>query len=194
LWIVAAALDVCLPMKFFRHHFFALYAPVCLGGALALAAVAAGRRKIFAFGILTLLVTAMPAWVMGVVRSAPWKGVDAPREIAQFFRQAGVGDGDVYVYRYHPIVYALARIRPPTPYVMTLELAEFSKSAHVDGTAEVRRVMNNRPRFVIQSRALHDAPTHGAVDDLMTRRLDDYRLVREFVDDADRSVVRLYER
>ena len=27
LWIVAAALDVCLPMKFFRHYFFALYPP-----------------------------------------------------------------------------------------------------------------------------------------------------------------------
>jgi hypothetical protein len=194
LWIVAAALDVCLPMKFFRHHFFALYAPVCLGGALALAEIAAGRRKTLAYGILMLLVTAIPAWAMGVVRASPWKATDAPREIAAFVRQAGAGDGDVYVYRYHSIVYALARIRPPTPYVMTLELAEFSKSAHVDGVAEIRRIMDNRPQFVIQARALHDAPATGAVDDLMTRSLDDYRLVREFVDDANRSVVGLYER
>ena len=78
LWLVAAVLDVCLPMKFFRHHFFALYPPVCLGGALALAAVAAGQRKTFAFGIVLLLITAVPAWAMGVFRASPWAAADVP--------------------------------------------------------------------------------------------------------------------
>jgi 4-amino-4-deoxy-L-arabinose transferase-like glycosyltransferase len=193
LWLVAAVLNVCLPMKFFRHHFFALYPPVCLGGALALAAVAVDRRK-SALGIVVLLITAVPAWAMGVVRASPWAEVDVPRAIAKLVREAGARDADLYVYRYHPTVYALARLRPPTPYVMTLELSEFSESAHVDGITELRRVMEARPRFVIRPISVHDAWVTGAADDQMTRSLSNYRLIREFVDAADRSVIGVYER
>jgi hypothetical protein len=194
LWIAAAVADVCLPMKFFRHHFFALYPPVSLGGALAVAAMAEGQRKSFAPGLVAVLITAVPAWVMGIARASPWAGSDVPRAIAKLVREAGAGDADIYVYRYQPTVYALAGVRPPTPYVMTLELSEFSESAHVDGAAELRRVMETMPRFVIRPIAVHDAWVAGAADDQMSVSLGNYRLIREFVDAADRSVVGVYER
>jgi 4-amino-4-deoxy-L-arabinose transferase-like glycosyltransferase len=193
LWIVAAAVDVCLPMKFFRHYFFAFYPPVCLGGVLALYSFAAGRRKPFANGIVVLLATAVPLWVMGALRAAPWTGEDIPRTIAGIIREAGAVDGDLYVYRYQPTVYALARLRPPTPYVMTLELSEFSESAHVDGIKEVQRVMAGQPRFVIKPVEALGGQA-GAVDDVLNRSLTHYRLVHTFIDNADRSVVHMYER
>jgi 4-amino-4-deoxy-L-arabinose transferase-like glycosyltransferase len=193
LWIIAAALDVCLPMKFFRHYFFALYPPICMSAALALDALTAGSRKRFAYGLVVLLATAAPAWLMGVVRASPWSGEDVPRTIAQVVRQAGGRNGDLYVYRYQPTVYALARLRPPTPYVMTLELSEFSESAHVDGTAEVNRIMQARPRFVVKPEGTLSGRA-AAVDEEVTRSLAHYRLVRRFNDRADRSVIGLYER
>jgi 4-amino-4-deoxy-L-arabinose transferase-like glycosyltransferase len=193
LWIVAAALDVCLPMKFFRHYFFALYPPVCLGAALALDALAAGQRRPFVYGLIALLATAAPTWVKGFVRLAPWAGQDVPRTIAEIVQQAGAQDGDLYVYRYQPSVYALARLRPPTPYVMTLELSEFSQSAHVDGIKEIQRIMAGQPRFIVKPEGTLGGRA-GAVDQVLTRSLAQYRLVRTFQDGPDRSVIDLYER
>jgi hypothetical protein len=192
LWIVAAALDVCLPMKFFRHYFFALYPPVCLGATLALDALAAGRRAPFACGLVALLATPITLWVMGVVRAAPWAGEDVPHTIAEIVQQAGARDGDLYVYRYQPDVYALARLRPPTPYVMTLEISEFSRSAHTDGVAEMKQIMGGRPRFVVKSEGTL-AGSAEAVDDILTRSLTQYGLIRTFQDSSDRSVIDLYE-
>jgi Dolichyl-phosphate-mannose-protein mannosyltransferase len=192
LWIAAAALDVCLPMKFFRHYFFALYPPVCLGATLALDALAAGRRKPFAYGLVALLATPITLWVMGVARAAPWAGQDVPHTIAEIVQQAGARDGDLYVYRYQPVVYALARLRPPTPYVMTLEISEFSESAHTDGVAEMQRIMADRPRFVVKSEETLDGAAK-AVDDVLTRSLTQYSLIRTFQDSADRAVIDLYE-
>jgi hypothetical protein len=192
LWIVAAALDVCLPMKFFRHYFFALYPPVCLAGTLALDALAAGRRKPFAYGLVALLATPITLWVMGVVRAAPWAGEDVPHTIAQIVQQAGARDGDLYVYRYQPVIYALARLRPPTPYVMTLEISEFSESAHTDGVAEMEQIMGGRPRFVVKSEGTLSGSAK-VVDNVLIRSLTQYRLIRTFQDSADRSVIDLYE-
>jgi hypothetical protein len=193
LWIVAAALDVCLPMKFFRHYFFALYPPVCIGATLALDALAAGRRKSFAYGLVSLVSIPIALWVAGVVRAAPWAGKDVPRQIAEIVQQAGARDGDLYVYRYQPVIYALARLRPPTPYVMTLEISEFSKSAHTDGVAEMEQIMGGQPRFIVKSEAPLTESAE-AVDSILTRRLTQYRLIRTFQDKADRSMVDLYER
>jgi hypothetical protein len=180
-------------MKFFRHYYFALYPPVCLGGAVALGAIAGGRPRRFAGGLAVLLATAVPAWAIGIVRAAPWSGLDVPRIIADEVRAAGAQDGDLYVYRYQPAVYALAGVRPPTAYVMTLELSEFSESAHVDGVAEMRRIMASSPRFVVKP-AEATGGRAATVEEVLEQSLVHYRLVREFTDDADRSVVQVYER
>jgi 4-amino-4-deoxy-L-arabinose transferase-like glycosyltransferase len=193
LWILATALDVCLPMKFFRHYFFALYPPVCVAGALALAAVVAGRRKWFAYGLVILLATSLPMWGMGMLRAAPWSAEDVPRLVADTVLSAGATDGDLYVYRYQPSVYALTRIRPPTPYVMTLELSEFSQSAHVDGVAEINRILANQPRFIVKP-AVAVGGLAAPVDEVLARYLVSYRLVGQFTDEADRSVIQLFER
>jgi hypothetical protein len=194
LWIIAAALDVCLPLKFFRHYFFTLYPPACIGGALALAAVTLHQRRKAYIGAVALLASAAPAWIIGLARAAPWTETDVPRVVAGIMRARGAGDLDVYVYKYQPSVYALARVRPPTPFVLTLELSEFGHSARVDGVKEVRRVMDTKPRFVVQRVEESSGEIDAAMDGIMIERLTDYRLVNELIDRADGSTVRIYER
>jgi hypothetical protein len=193
-WIIAATLDVCLPLKFYRHYFFALYPPVCLGGALALTAVTLGQRKRAAIGAILLFASAAPAWLIGVARAAPGAEPDVARTIADMMRSRGARDLDVYVYKYQPVVYALSGVRPPTPFVLTLELSEFGNSAGVDGVAEVRRVMAANPRFVVQRVEPSSSPIALAMDEVMARSLARYNLVSELTDHADGSVVRVYER
>jgi hypothetical protein len=193
LWIVAAFLDVCLPMKFFRHHFFALYPPVCLAASLCLQAIGKERRRISLYGFLAVLLTAIPPWAFGVIRAAPWSATDVPRTIAALLRDAGANDGEVYVYRYQPAVYALAQLRPPTPYVMTLEMEEFSESAHLNGVAEMRRIMHGQPRFIVKATGMTGGRAM-AIEDVLLANLAHYRLIRTFPDQADRSLIELYER
>ena len=62
------------------------------------------------------------------------------------------------VYRYQPVICALARFHPPTP--MTLEISKFSESAHTDAVAEMEQIMglgrvsssSQRGRSVAQQR------------------------------------------
>jgi hypothetical protein len=193
LWIFATFLDVCLPLKFFRHYFFSLYPPVCLAASLCLQVIGTKRPRTFVYGLLAVLLAAIPPWAIGVFRAAPWSATDVPRTIAALLRDAGARDGELYVYRYQPSVYALARLRPPTPYVMTLELSEFSQSAHLNGVAEMQRIMDGQPRFIVKAAGM----TGGralAIDKVLTASLAHYRLIRTFPDQADRSVVELYER
>jgi 4-amino-4-deoxy-L-arabinose transferase-like glycosyltransferase len=195
LWVFAASIDAILPLKFFTHYFFALYPPICLGGALALARIAGDSKRTFVIGAAFLFIVAVPSWLLGVARAAPWNAVDVPRTIAALIRSRGGPDPDMYVYKYQPSVYALAHAHPPTPYVLTLELSEFGHSAGIDGADEVRRVMATHPRFVVERVEQGSAgPTGAAMDEEMAKSLADYHLVGEWADNADESRVRLYER
>lgn len=75
---------------------------------------------------------------------------------------------------------------------MTLEISEFSESAHTDGVAEMEQIIGARPRFVVKSEGTLGGSAE-AVDDVLTRSLTQYRLIRTFQDSGDRSVVDLYE-
>jgi hypothetical protein len=194
LWAAAAALDVCMPLKFSTHYFFALYPPLCLGGALALAALAQRRHEILAVGAVALLLSAAPPWLIGMTRAA--RSDDTPRMIAERLRDAGAGDRDVYVYDYQPAIYALAHVAAPTPFVLTGELGLFSQSAGSNGADEMRRVMSTRPRFVVVRSGPSLRPDLHAADDIdgiIRAALGAYRLAYSLSDQSDDSVVSVYE-
>jgi hypothetical protein len=194
LWTVAAALDVCMPLKFSTHYFFALYPPLCLGGALALAVLADRRQEILTVGAAALLLSAAPPWVIGMARAA--RCDDTPRLIADRLRGAGAGDRSVYVYDYQPAIYALAHIAPPTPFVLTGELGLFSRSAGFDGPNELRRVVSLRPRFLVIRSGPPLRPDLHAADDLdavIRTALKAYHLAYSLADESDDSVVSVYE-
>lgn len=193
LWTVAAICDVTMPMKFYSHYFAALYPPLCIAGALALDRfVPQGRTAYFA-GIAVLFLAALPLWGVGAARALRLSTSDPTRDVAEFLRRANAGDDDVFVYNYQPVIYALAHVRPPTPYMLKVELSVFSRSSHVDGAAEIRRVMDARPRFVVVAQDLLELPNADALDRLMTARLGSYRMVRE-IGERNGGRVRVYER
>jgi hypothetical protein len=193
LWCIATVINVCLPMKFFSHYYFALYPPLCIAGAHALSVAAGNRRNRFAAGLIVLFSSAIPLWVTGEVRAASVARTDVPRQAAEFLRQAGARDRKVFVYDYEPIIYALARVRPPMPYVLGVELTEFTHSSKVDGVAEVRHVMDSSPDFVVL-RVRAPGEEVGVFDDLIAHRLAAYHLVDEIKRKADSLVVRIYRR
>jgi hypothetical protein len=194
LWAAAAALDVCMPLKFSTHYFFAMYPPLCLGGALALAVLADRRPHILTIGATVLMLSAAPPWVIAIARAA--RCDDTPRIVADRLRDAGAGDRSVYVYDYQPAIYALARIAPPTPFVLTGELGTFSQSSGFDGPNELRRIINARPRFLVVRTGpslrpdLHDA---ADIDAVIQAALAAYRLAYSLADETDGSIVSVYE-
>jgi 4-amino-4-deoxy-L-arabinose transferase-like glycosyltransferase len=194
LWGAAAIADVCLPLKFPVHYYFALYPPLCLAGALALSDMAGNRRKAFAAGLVALFGVAVPLWGLGEVRAARASKADAPRAVAAFLRQVGAGDTSVFVYDYQAVVYALARILPPTPYVLGAELAQFTYSSGVDGAAEVRRVMDKSPEYVVVRVRLPGELVPVALDAVIVPRLAAYHVAFQTSDGADESEIRVYRR
>jgi hypothetical protein len=193
-WIVAALLDVSLPLKFFSHYYFALYPPLSLAGALALTALTRDRRRGFAVGVVVLFATAVPYWATGFARAVQVARADAPRAVADVLREAGGSDLNVFVYEYQPVIYALALLRPPTPYVLSSELSTFTYSSHVDGADEVRRTMDSAPDFVVLRVRPPGEPEPVALDDVVRRRLDAYHLVGEVTDGVDQALVQIYRR
>lgn len=194
MWAAAAALDVCMPLKFSTHYFFALYPPLCLGGALALAALAERRRDIMAYGVAALLLSASPPWVIAMARAA--RSIDTPRIIAERLRDSGARDRDVYVYDYQPAIYALARVAPPTAFVLSAELGPFSRSSGFDGPKELGRILATRPRFLVVRNGPVLRPDLYAADTLnavLRAALPAYRIAYSLPDDTDDSVVSVYE-
>jgi hypothetical protein len=194
LWNVAAMADVCLPLKFFEHYFFALYPPLSLAGALALCVAARHRPKTLVAGLIVLFAIAIPLWIRGNAQMARGGEADAPHAVAEYLRQAGAADMNVFVYDYQPVIYALARLRPPTRYVLGAELSKFGYSAHVDGSAEIRRIMDESPDFVVIRGRLSGEFVPRELDDLVAQSLVNYHLVYQIVNGDDGVIVRIYRR
>jgi hypothetical protein len=194
LWSLAGFIDVCAPVKFWTHYYFALYPPVCIAGAMALGVVTQNRVKYFATGLTVLFMTAAPFWIVGEALADRRTDPDAPRAVAEYLRQAGANDMNVFVYDYNPAIYALAHVKPPTPYVLSIELAQFSYSAGVDGKAEVERVMHALPEFVVLRTRVRGEQAPAVLDDVVARGLATYHVVYQVADTEDDSIVRVYKR
>jgi 4-amino-4-deoxy-L-arabinose transferase-like glycosyltransferase len=185
IWIAAAAADVVLPLKFWPHYFHALLPPLAVAGALGAAALAGhlGRRRQAGFAALAVLLLALPAraWINEVGLVTALGAHDTPRLVAAWLTAQGVRNGDVYVYNYEPVIYALAAIRPPSRFVIPTELSDFSASNGVDGDAEVERILRAAPRFIVT--ATHP-PTAlpAATDRQVGARLRGYVLRRQWHD------------
>ena len=193
LWGAAALIDVCLPLKFWPHYYFALYPPACIAGVLALWVEADDRRIRFSVGLVILFTVAVVLWVRGGARAGFVSEADAPRDVAGFLRQAGARDLGVFVYNYEPVIYALARLRPPTPYVEGYEMTWFSESSNVNGVTEIQRVMDASPDFVVLCAKPAGERAPDPLDDLMEHRLATYHLVHHVQDKSDDCVARIYK-
>jgi hypothetical protein len=199
-WLVAASVDVALPMKFWKHYFNALIPPMCLiaGLSAVLLARRAGTWRRWV-GVGLAVATILPAaglMIRHVSDSRSISHPNVPRELARHIQQGGSDGHDIYVFNYDPLVYAYADATPPTRYTLGIELSEFSGSAGSRSVAEIRRVLDGEPRWIVVA----DPSPYGftpRIWTMLSQQLSSYRLAASF-DESDYVqapiTVRLYQR
>lgn len=198
-WTAGAFINAALPLKFFSHYWIDTYPPLCLAAVLALATLAAPLRAAprlaaLATGLAIAFAATAPSFAAGELRAVHAARSDASRLIAADLRAAGAQGDDTFVYDYQPVIYALANLRPPTPYVLGSELAEFTHSSGVNGAAELTRILDAQPRFVVLRERKPGETGPAALDALVASRLGAYTLVRQVIDGDDGATIDLYER
>ena len=113
IWLLATALDVALPLKFWKHYFNALIPPLCLfAGLFVLLMIERGYRAWgWRPGIMArvILVPICLLMIKHAEDSRSFDRVNVPRTIAEHIRRGGSNGHDVYVFNYDPLVYAYAR-------------------------------------------------------------------------------------
>jgi len=159
LWFAAASLAIIGPGFFFQHYFLIWLPPLCLLAALGawrLSRLArAGRARLaFAFVIGAVIADSwLGAFVPRLDRGIGYALPDPVREVAAAVA-AEIAPGDrILVANYHPVVYFLAGAEVPTRFVFPAHLTgAFGRVSDIDMDAEVRRVLESRPRVIVVDR------------------------------------------
>jgi 4-amino-4-deoxy-L-arabinose transferase-like glycosyltransferase len=183
IWLIAACLDVAMPLKFWKHYFNALVPPLCLIAGLALALLArewrAGFTRLVAIGVLLTLLPAGIEIVRHAGDSRSIGRVNVPSRVAGRIKAGGTNGHDVYVLNYDPLVYAYSGAAPPSRFVLGVELSDFSASTGIDAATEIGRILNQHPRWIVIAQ-----PSPYAYNSRVRRELDaalrDYRLDSAF--------------
>jgi hypothetical protein len=152
-WLIAAAVDVALPLKFWKHYFNALLPPLALAAGLAAALLAGGlRRRRPWLAFVTTGCLAIPAIMLMVKHVSDSRSIErpnVPRAIVERVRQGGTDGRDIYVFNYDPLVYSYADAVPPTRFVLGIELADFDISSGAMPLREVDRILELMPDWIV---------------------------------------------
>ena len=153
IWLVAACIDIALPLKFWKHYFNAMVPPLCLMSGLALTLLARANparfARIMVAGIAVTLIPAVGEMALHAGDSRTINRPNVPLDIANRIKAGGTDGRDVYVFDYDPLVYAYARAAPPTRFVLGVELSDFAASAGTSAEAEIGRILATRPRWIV---------------------------------------------
>ena len=156
IWLVAACVDVAMPLKFWKHYFNALVPPLCLMAGFALTLLARRSRPrfagIMAAGVMLTLIPAVAEITLHARDSRNIGRANVPREIAERIRAEGSNGRDVYVFNYDPLVYVYARSAPPSRFVLGVELSDYTASAGTSAEAEIGRILRGPPRWIVVAR------------------------------------------
>jgi hypothetical protein len=151
-WVVAAALDVAMPLKLWKHYFNALIPPLCLAAALAIEVMLHRGRAIARAGVVLGVLAVIPAVLLIMKHVSDSRSIDrmnVPSTIGQQIVDGGTNGHDVYVFNYDPLVYAYANAVPPTKYVLGIELADFAGTSGIDSRGEIDRILSQSPRWIV---------------------------------------------
>jgi hypothetical protein len=185
LWLVAACIDVALPMKLWKHHFNAMVPPLCLiaGLAAVLLARRAGRRRrpLLASLVVAIVLPAFGSIIKHAPETRTIHRINVPLALAERIREDGTDGRDIYVFNYDALVYAYANAVPPTRFVLGIELAEFSKFSGADSAGEIDRILAGRPRWIVVA---DPSPYDygAAIWDGLNAALEHYRPVAKYQD------------
>ena len=163
-WFGAATLAITLPAQFFPHYFLVWLPSLSVLAALgahALSRFLAPRRAMLCLALVTTAVSLDP-WRND---SAPriWSGhrlfeLDAPARIAAHIAEEMPPGETIFVANYQPIVYFLADAALPTRFAFPAHLTGvWSNLAGFDTDAEIARILETRPRFIVVDRTSWDA-------------------------------------
>jgi 4-amino-4-deoxy-L-arabinose transferase-like glycosyltransferase len=182
-WLIAAAVDVALPLKLWKHYFNALIPPLCLIGGLALVLLVRRTgwwrwRLLVPLVVLTLL-PAVGSMIKHAADSRTFDRINVPRALADQIRQGGSDGQDIYIFNYDSLVYAYANAVPPTRYVLGIELADFSDVSGTRSPDEIGRILSGRPRWIVvadPSPYIYPASVWREIDDALRN----YRVAGEW--------------
>lgn len=196
-WLGVAALAVAGPGMFFPHYFLIALPPLALlaalgtlmltrlavprrAGALMLAAVAAVSADVLATDL-------QPRLARGFALGSP----DTPRRIAALMNEELRPGETIFVPNYQPVVYFLTEAALPTRFPFPVHLTgSFANLAGVDTDAEVKRILDNRPRFVVLDRSEWFGMRASAMAMLTEALEEHYELAASFVE--ERGTVELW--
>ena len=199
LWLAVATLAVAGPGHFFAHYFLILLPPLSLLAALGLFLAArwvAGLRARAAMAAVLALVAGdvvagdlLPRLSRGFAMGSP----DTPRRMAAMMNEELRDEDTIFVPNYQPVVYFLTEARLPTRFPFPVHLTgSFASLAGVDTDAEVRRILEGRPRFIVLDRSEWFAMRASAMAMLSEALEEGYELAASFVE--ERGTVELWRR
>lgn len=158
-WFLVGSLGVAMPGFYYPHYFLiwlpALSVLAALGGWAA-ARLLPSRRRALGYALL-VAVTVIGSWradtTARVDRGIGLFSPDPVRQLAAKIMEELKPGETIYVVNYHPVLYALTRVVPPTRFVFPAHLTgDFTEVAGIDTDQEVARILASRPRFVVVDR------------------------------------------
>ena len=179
LWGLLSLIIVLVPGKFFGHYFIQVMAPMSLlAGSFfdrrrdVSKSIAWMRKPFFIYPALIVLVVLN----MGFQKADFIDRRDYPREVAAYLNTL-LQPGDIlYTGNYHHITYLLTGTASPTPYVHRSLLwdAENIKALNIDQEAELKKILQQNPRFILIGKSL---PTDNI---LSTTLASSYKVIKTF--------------
>ena len=186
-WTAGETLSVAAQTKFYVSQYPLLLPPLSLLSAIAIGAYArnlARPRHVERVAALTTLLVAIGPCVATLRETvAEVSHGDVPRQIAKLIdAEAHPGDA-TFVANYEPIIYFLARAPLPTRYAYSAALIGAHEAViPIDAHAEIRRILDTRPKFIVLNKSWRDDPVYWDPDMML---LLEQTVARGYVQRAD---------
>jgi hypothetical protein len=168
-WLAAALVSIVAAGEFYERQFVLMTAPIALLGALGFVRVLRSLRgkPVAQRSVVTLSVLftfalhdyhesvegATYAWHRLVLRESAWQ-LDQTSEVAAELQMLNARRSSVYLVEQSPYVYDTLGLPAPTVYAYSDYLLDprLSTGAGIDGKAELVRILESRPAFIVVSR------------------------------------------
>ncbi len=160
IWFIGGGIGVYSARSFFDHYFLQLLPVMSIMTICCLARLCYQLKIIYACTMFTpiysgwMSIQNAAAPVVTVNRMQIQFHADTTAKISSDLR-ANLQPGQiVYVFDDQPIIYSLISQTPPTKYVLPSVLTThfLASVAHVDSVAEVKRILELSPEFIVRSR------------------------------------------
>lgn len=156
-WLVAVLTAMYLPGKEFSHYTIQLMLPVSLvAGLFFHSELKLDRisKKVFRGKVSVALLGFLIVAVQAAGYASSIAKPDQYKEVADYLKPQLSKNDFVFVSNYEQIIYYLLQMDSPTKFVHSNMLFEekLSKAFRVDANAEVNRILDRKPKFVLIQR------------------------------------------